>query len=61
MKQGKNYLANTLDIAGEKARYDAEVKKILSDKRILAWILQYCVQEFSHTSIADIMTSIIAK
>ncbi len=56
--QRKSYLSNVLDVAGHKARYDAEVKKILSDKTILAWILKFTVREFEDSGIEEIRDSI---
>lgn len=40
------YISNVLEGSGDKVRYDAEVKKVLSDKTVLAWILRYAVEEF---------------
>ena len=57
-KQEKTYISNVLESAGDKARYDAQVKKILADKNILAWILKYAVQEFRDFTIEEIMDSI---
>ena len=48
-------LAVDIRTADEKARYDASVKKILADRRILAWILQECVEEFRDVPIEDIV------
>ena len=41
-------------LAGKNTEYDAAAKKLLSSKKILAWILKYCVEEFKDCSIADI-------
>lgn len=41
-------------MAGRNAEYDASAKKLLSSKKILAWILKYCVPEFKNCEIADI-------
>ena len=41
-----------------KAKYDAAVKKVLSDPQILAWILRYTVKEFKDDTILDIMACI---
>ena len=54
----KSHLATVLEVAGHKARYDAEVKKILSDRTILAWILKYTVSEFENFTIEEIRASI---
>ncbi len=41
-------------LSGGNAEYDASAKKLLSSKKILAWILKYCVPEFENCEIADI-------
>lgn len=41
-----------------KEQYDAQVKKLLSDKQILAWILKHTTMEFKDDPIADIMEAI---
>ncbi|HBK27844.1 MAG TPA: nuclease [Dialister sp.] len=43
-----------MSLAGRNAAYDAAAKKLLSSKKILAWILKYCVEEFRDSDIADI-------
>jgi len=40
-------IANVIDGNADKSKYDAEAKKILADKNILAWIMKYSVKEFS--------------
>lgn len=47
-------IANVIDGNANKSRYDTEVKKLLSDKTILAWIMQYTIKEFSGYSIEEI-------
>lgn len=47
-------LAGDIDAAEEKSKYDAQVKKVLSNKVILAWILKYTVKEFFEYSITEI-------
>lgn len=42
----KTHIRNTLYEVGEKARYDGQVKRLLSDKTILARILKETVDEF---------------
>jgi len=56
--QKKSYISNALNVAGDKAKYNAQVKKILSDINILAWILKYSTSEFKDYSIAEIKESI---
>ena len=41
-----SYLKTALDSADDKAKYDENVKNILSDKYILSWILKHSTQEF---------------
>ena len=48
------YLSEELEIADNKAKYDAQVKKILADKNILAWILKHCAKEFMDLEIEEI-------
>ena len=55
---GTAYLTNSLDHAGDKAKYDTQVKKILSDKYILAWILKYSVKEFRKAEIQQVIACI---
>ena len=57
-KQQKTHISNALEAAEDKAKYDAQVKKILADKNILAWILKYAAQEFRDFTIKEIMDSI---
>ncbi len=39
-------IAKDIRIAADKARYDAACKRLLSEKIILAWIMNGCVEEF---------------
>ena len=48
-------LAETIDTADDRAKYDACAKKLVSEKVILAWILKHCAQEFEPYSIDYIM------
>ena len=41
-------------LAGKNPEYDQAAKKLLSSKKILAWILKYCVEEFKESEVADI-------
>ena len=43
-----------ISLAGRNPAYDAAAKRLLSSKKILAWILKYCVEEFQESEIADI-------
>ena len=40
-------LAQAIDMAGNRAKYDECAKKLLSYKAIIAWILKSCTKEFS--------------
>ncbi len=51
-------LVKNLSIAGVKAQYDTQCKKILSEKIILAWILKHVTTEFSEMCIEEIMNCI---
>lgn len=43
----KNELAGALSLAESKNQYDDKVKRVLSNKIILAWILKYATEEFT--------------
>lgn len=45
MKQ-KTHISDVLESNNCKDQYDTQVKKVLSDKTILAWILKYTTSEF---------------
>ena len=51
-------IKNAVNIAGDKAQYDNRVKRILSEKHILAHILEKTVDEFKGMNPADIVTYI---
>ena len=44
-------LAQTIDLAASRARYDECAKKLLTYKAIVAWILKSCTKEFSQYSV----------
>lgn len=54
----KTYLAKAIEIADMKAQYDGEAKKIVADKRVLAWILKYTVRELSECTLKEIEEAI---
>ena len=54
----KTHMALAMEIADAKAKYDAEVKNILADKNILAWILKTCASEFKRLEIEEIINCI---
>lgn len=51
-------LAQAVEAADGASFYDTNIKFLLADKQILAWILKYAVQEFKDMTITDIMDSI---
>ena len=51
-------LLNLLHESGLKTRYDTEVKKILSNKTILSWILKFTLKEFQNYTIEEIQPCI---
>lgn len=50
-----NHLGNAL---ANKTKYDAEIKSVLSDKTVLAWILKYTTDEFKEIAIQEIISCI---
>lgn len=53
-----NSLAVAISVADSKAEYDENIKNILSEKEILAWILKSTTFEFAELSIEKIMKCI---
>lgn len=53
MKKEKTVLSKDLEVVGDKVQYDEEIKRILANKIILAWILKYCVKEFELYSLEE--------
>ena len=51
-------IAQVIDIAGERAKYDENIKEVLSDKQILARILKYTLDEFKDSDIETIVNNI---
>lgn len=56
--ESKTQLAKLIELTNDKAKYDAQVKKILANKAILAWILKTCTIEFSAFSPKEIISCI---
>ena len=56
--QIKTNIAKTVQEVSDKAKYDNEVKKILSDPQILSWVLKYTVREFKDYAVTEIMECI---
>lgn len=56
MKQActATHISRAIELSDTKAKYDAEVKSMLSDKIILAWILKYTVRELQDYDIDTI-------
>ena len=50
----QTHISNVIHEVGDKAKYDAGIKKILGDKTILAWIMKHTVIEFREYSIEEI-------
>ena len=55
----QSVIARTIETTGREAQYDACVKRLLSEKIILAWILKECVNEFEPYSVQQIMKDCI--
>ena len=51
-------LANDIDASDGKAKYDTQIKKVLSNKIILSWIMKYTIKEFENMDISDIVKCI---
>ena len=43
----KTQISDAIDVAAKKARLDAQIKKILANKKILSWIVKYTTKEFA--------------
>ncbi|WP_373212104.1 hypothetical protein [Ruminococcus sp. 5_1_39BFAA] len=54
----KNEIAKALSLAESKEQYDAQCKRVLGNKVILAWILKRVAKEFSDMKIGEIMDCI---
>ena len=44
-------IAQTIELAADRARYDECAKKLLTYKAVIAWILKSCTKEFSQYSV----------
>lgn len=51
-------LAKLIEITNERAKYDSQVKKLLANEAILAWILKTCTEEFAPYSPNEIIKCI---
>lgn len=54
-------LAQTIDLAADKARYDECAKRLLTYEAVIAWILKACAKEFSQYSVNFIAHNCIAE
>lgn len=54
-------LAKLIQVTNEKAKYDTQVKKLLANEAILAWILKTCTEEFASYSPSEIIKCIEGK
>ena len=54
----ENSLAVAINVADSKVEYDENIKNILGEKEVLAWILKYTTSEFAELSIEEIMECI---
>ena len=45
--KSESLLAKTIRVTEKQAKYDAQVKKLLANEAILAWILKTCTEEFA--------------
>lgn len=50
---GKTHIAQVLETNNNRDKYDAEIKKILSDKTVLAWIMKYSMEEFKNYTVEE--------
>ena len=54
-------ISNVVERNADMSKYDVEVKKVLSDPQILAWILKYTTEELKNYSIECIISCIEGK
>ncbi len=54
-------IAQTIDIAADKAKYDECAKKLLTYESVIAWILKSCTKEFSQYSVKFIADNCIKE
>ena len=54
-------ISNVVEGNADMSKYDAEVKKVLSDPQILAWILKYTTEEMKDYSMKQIISCIEGK
>lgn len=49
----KTHISQVIEGNSNRDKYDTEVKKILGDKTILAWIMKYSMEEFKNYTIEE--------
>lgn len=54
-------LSKNIHTADEKVRYDAAVKNLLANRKILSWILKSCIEEFHSIEIDEIADKYIDR
>ncbi len=47
-------IADSIETAGNRSRYDAACKRLLANKRILAWIMKDCTEEYRDIPVEEI-------
>ena len=57
--QTKTEIARTLEHSDQEAAYDEVVKRLLSTRYLLAWIMKGCVAEYKDYSIQEIVDNFI--
>ena len=57
--EAKTTVAESIDTADEKVRYDAACKRILAEKVILAWIMKHCLDEYKECDVNQIAAKYI--
>ena len=55
----KTTLAQSIDLAVQKAQYDAACKKVLAEKIILAWIMKHTMKEYADYEVREIVERFI--
>lgn len=54
MAEIETTLAQSIQTADDKAKYDAACKRLLSEKSILAWIMKSCLEEYRNCGVDEI-------
>lgn len=56
---GETTVAKSIRVVDEKSAYDAACKRVLAEKIILAWVMKYCLVEFSDCDVKEIAEKFI--